>query len=71
MTDAPRDELSKDTRWRELAFLAVVAVLLTPIFWLTRLDLGGGGWFSEARQAGPWPMGDRLTCQIFIMRRRS
>lgn len=65
MTDAPRDKLSKNTRWRELAFLAVVAVLLTPIFWLTRLDLVAAGWFYDATQAAPWPMGDALICQIF------
>lgn len=66
MNDAPSSGPTfKDTRWRELGILVVVAVLLTPIFWVTRLDLVAAGWFYDASLAEPWPMGDALICQIF------
>ncbi len=66
MTDAPCASLPKDQRWRELAFLLVAAVLLTPIFWLTKLDIVAAGWFYEAGLAVPWFAKDALICRIFF-----
>jgi len=66
MTDAfPCDSHSKDTRWRELGILVVVAVLLTPIFWVTNLDIRAAGWFYEAGLPAPWFAKDALICRIF------
>jgi len=66
MIDAPaRDSIPKDTRWRELVFLVVVALLLTPIFWVTRLDIAAAAWFYEAGLSEPWFAADSLICQIF------
>jgi membrane-associated PAP2 superfamily phosphatase len=66
MTDAPCASLPRDQRWRELGFLLAVAVLLTPIFWLTNLDIRAAGWFYEAGLAEPWFAKDALICQIFF-----
>lgn len=67
MSDAhTSDPIFKDTRWRELGFLAVVAVLFTPIFWLTRLDFVAAGWFYDASLVAPWFAKEALICQIFF-----
>jgi lipid A 4'-phosphatase len=61
-----REMPPKDQRWRELALLAAVAAVLTPIFWLTRLDFWAAGLFYDPALAEPWFAKDVLICRIFF-----
>jgi membrane-associated PAP2 superfamily phosphatase len=67
MNDAPSTEPTpKDTRWRELGILVLVAVVLTPIFWLTPLDIVAAGWFYDPGLAAPWYGREVLFSRIFF-----
>ena len=57
--------LPTDRRWRELSLWLLLAVVLTPVFWLTDLDIRAAGYFFDAaRPESPWWMEDALWVRI-------
>ncbi|GAB6141337.1 phosphatase PAP2 family protein [Methylosoma difficile] len=53
-------------RWRELLIVLVLALLTTPVFWLTDLDLRAARWFYyPAAGESPWPIQQFWLWQIF------
>jgi len=49
--------LKGQRRWRELSILLILALLTTPVFWLTDWDIRAASWFYRPTNGeSPWPL---------------